>query len=127
MILLSNGANSIWDLITVLVIFVFVIAITLFTTRYVANYQKGKNSGRNVEIIETTKIAQNKYVQIVKLGNHYVAMAVCKDTVTVLTKLSEDEIRIPTDEGSQMDFKDILQKLKEKHILEKSNDLKDKE
>lgn len=127
MILLSNGANSIWDLITVLVIFVFVIAITLFTTRYVANYQKGKNSGRNVEIIETTKIAQNKYVQIVKLGNHYVAMAVCKDTVTVLTELSEDEIRIPTDEGSQMDFKDILQKLKEKHILEKSNDLKDKE
>ena len=127
MILLSNGSNSIWDLITVLVIFVFVIAITLFTTRYVANYQKGKNSGRNVEIIETTKIAQNKYVQIVKLGNHYVAMAVCKDTVTVLTKLSEDEIRIPTDEGSQMDFKDILQKLKEKHILEKSNDLKDKE
>ena len=71
MILTAGGYDSFLDLITVLLIFVFVIAITLFTTKYVANYQKVQNAGKNIEVLETYRISQSKYIQIVKIGAKY--------------------------------------------------------
>ena len=92
MLLTTGGYNSFLDMITVLLIFVFVIAITLFTTKYIANYQKVQNAGKNIEVLETYRISQSKYIQIVKIGKKNVAIAVSKDTVTLLTALEEGDI-----------------------------------
>lgn len=53
---------------TVLILFVFVLAITYLVTRWIANYQKGRAGLGNLEIIETCRVAPNKYIQIVKAG-----------------------------------------------------------
>jgi len=50
MLLTTGGYNAFLDLITVLLIFVFVIANTLFTTKYIANYQKVQSLGKNIEV-----------------------------------------------------------------------------
>lgn len=114
MLLTVGGYNSFLDLITVLLIFIFVIAITLFTTKYIANYQKVQSLGKNIEVLETYKLSQTKYVQIVKIGKKYVAVAVSKDTVTLLTTLEEADITFPENETEGKSFKEILACFKQK-------------
>lgn len=123
MLLTKGGYNSFLDLITVLLIFVFVIAITLFTTKYIANYQKVQNIGKNIEVLETYKLSQTKYVQIVKIGKKYVAIAVSKDTVTMLTTLEESDIILPEDMGETKSFKEILAGFKMKKAPDETDTL----
>jgi len=65
----------------------------------------------NFAILDTLKISQNKYLQIVQTGKKYIVIAVCKDTVSVLTELKEEELLYIKDLTSESaDFKEILLK-----------------
>ncbi len=110
----SNGINSFAQFLTVLIIFVGVLALTYFTTRWIATYQKGKMMSGNIQVLETLKITQNKYIQIVRVGNHLYAIAIGKDSMTLLGELSEDEIHIQEDVGMMpnMNFKQLLENAK---------------
>jgi len=111
-----DGLNSFVELMTVLIIFVFVLGITYFSTVWIANFQKGKVFSKNIEVIETYKITTNKYLQIVKTGEKYFVIAVCKDTVTFLTELEKEQITFQTDtDGTtpKINFKELLEKAKE--------------
>lgn len=109
----SQRVDSVVQFLTVLVIFILVLAATYWTTRYIAGYQKGKMKCTNMEMIDSFRISQNKYIQILRIGNQYLAVAVCKDTVTVLTTLEEDEIINPVDVTNQsMKFNEFFEKAK---------------
>ena len=71
-----NTLDNFVRFFSLLLIFVFVLAVTYFTTRYIANYQKGKLSNSNITVLEASQIAPGKYIQIVKIGNRYFALAV---------------------------------------------------
>lgn len=108
---ISDGINSFAQFITVLVLFLFVLGLTYITTRYIAGYQKDMIRTGNMELIETLRISNNKYLQIVRTGNRYLVMAVCKDTVTMLTTLQEDELNLkPQEAKKEATFKGILEK-----------------
>lgn len=110
----SNGINSFAQFLTVLIIFIGVLALTYFTTKWVASYQKGKMMSGNIQVLETFKITQNKYIQIVRIGEHYYAIAIGKDNITMLGELNEEEIHISEDFGvmPKMDFKQLLENAK---------------
>ncbi len=109
----SNRLDSIVQLITAVFIFVFVLVLAYFTTKFTAGFQKTKMASPNVEIVETFRLTQNKYIQIVRIGTRYYSIVVCKDTVTMLGELDKDDITIPeTGLGSTMSFKEILDKAK---------------
>lgn len=110
---LSNGWEAFVQLFTVAVIFVLVIGLTYFTTRWAAGFQKSRMSQTNVEVIDTVKLTANKYVQIIRCGSKYLAIAICKDTVTVLTELTqEDIVRSVKQENEKLNFHEILEKTK---------------
>ncbi len=117
---ISSRADSYVQFLTVLLLFVFVLFITFLTTRWIANYQKSKICGGNIEIIETTRVTSNKYLQIVRAGNKYVLIAVGKDEIHMLTELSAEELTFQKENSvSIRDFSKILaqatkQKEKEK-------------
>ena len=108
----SSTAGSISQLITVFLLFVLVLAATAFSTRFIANYQKGQMVNRNLEVIETLRVANNKYLQIVRAAGKYFVIGIGKDEISMLTEISEDElIKISTDKGSAKDtFADIFAK-----------------
>lgn len=126
--LLTGGTrtSSVAQFLTLLVLLVVVLGITYFTTTWIAGYQKGQMAASNMEIIETMRLSNNKYVQIVRIGDKYLAIAVCKDTVTVLTELSEEQIHDKSALVTGRSFKDILKRAKETNNLEKT-DLRDTE
>ena len=113
MLLTSGGLDAVVQFLTVLIIFIAVLALTYFTTRWTANYQKEKLAGRNVEVIETFRLTTNKYIQIVRTGKKYLVLALCKDTVTMLTELDEEEIQKKEEKGGNaFSFQSILDSAK---------------
>lgn len=113
MLLVSGRLDAAVQFITVLIIFIAVLTLTYYTTKWTANYQKGKLTSKNIEVIETFKLTANKYIQIIRTGEKYLAIVHCKDTVTVLTELSKDEIK-RAEEGAEsgFNFQAILDKAK---------------
>lgn len=113
--------DSVIELITVLVIFVFVLAITYYVTRWIAGYQRTKTAQGNVSLIEMQRVANNQYIQLVRAGkDRYLVIGVGKESMTLLATLTEEELRTlpePVASGSSggKRFSDILEDMKKKH------------
>ena len=109
-----DGTDSFAQLITVFLIFIFVIGLTYFATKFVGNYQKTKLAGNNIQVLETFRISNSKYLQIIKIGEKYFAISVCKDTITYLGDLNAEDLvfRDAPKEFKLQNFKDILDKFK---------------
>ena len=107
---LLAGWGDIGRVITVLFIFVFVLAITYFTTRFAAGFARQRQWCRNIEVIESFALSQGKYIQIIRCADKYLVIAVSKDNVSLLTELDEESIK--TEGNTQIskipEFKDIM-------------------
>ena len=118
----SERFDSYMQFITVLIIFLFVLLITYWVTKWTAGYQKSQTANTNMEIIETIRLSGNKYVQIIRVGRKYLAVAICRDTVTMLTEVSEQDLIFSDNNMSgTLKFKDILEKMQKKNFLEKED------
>lgn len=114
-LLTMETLGGIAQFITVLVLFVIVLWVTWAVTKWTAGYQKGKWSGGNIEMLESFRIASDKYVQIIRVADKYLAVAVAKDTVTFLAQLDESALVWKEDmSGAGMSFQGILEKVREK-------------
>ena len=108
-LLLAGNVDSYVQLITVLLVFVLVLGITAATTKWIANYQKQQGTGGNIQVVETSRISNNKYVQILRIGGTYMVIAVCKDTVTLLGEVPADQLNLNSPAQS-FNFKELLEK-----------------
>ena len=92
-IFLTGGLKSFGQLIVVLLIFVVVLGITAFTTRWVANFQKKQGVTTGMEIIDGLRISPNKMLQIVRIGDKYVCIAVGKDEINYICDVDPESIK----------------------------------
>lgn len=116
----TGGGESLIQLIVVLIIFIFVLAMTVITTRFIGGYQKLKMSNKNMQLIETLRLSNTKYVALMKVGNKYVVIGVGKDEINRIIELDENDIPdVQLEEEGKPDrmtegFQNILEKLKNK-------------
>ena len=113
---LSDRAESFTQFLTVFLVFVLVLALTYFTTKFVGNYQKARSVNRNFEVIETYRITNGKYLQIVKIGEKYVVIGIGKDDITSICELSADDIKPVAAQSTQTTevFKSVLDKARQR-------------
>ena len=112
----SDRAESVTQFLTVLLVFLVVLALTYFTTRFVGNYSRIKSFNKNFEVVETLRITNGKYLQIVKVGSKYVCIGIGKDSITSICELSPDEV-ITTEQDSVspiVSFKSVMDKARER-------------
>lgn len=112
MLLAISSNNSIFQLFTVFFIFIFVLVITYFVTKWIATFQKEQYVHKNFEVIESFRFANGKDIQIIRVTSKYYAVLVCKDSITVLDELDKNEISFEKKEVE--DFKEILNKIQRK-------------
>lgn len=127
MILLTESGriDSFVQFVTVLLLFLIVLFITYGVTRWISGIQKTQMLGRNMEVIDTMRISSTKYLQIVRAGDKYLVIAVCKDTVTMLAEISGDSLvmeQTVQGNGYQLGFHEILEKFKNQNLTEKTTD-----
>ena len=111
--------DSVFQLIGVLLIFLFVLAITYVTTRWIGQYQQGMMQNKNIQVVETFRVSNNKFIQIIQVGKKYLVISVCKDVVNILTELTEEDlVWMPSQEERGVkvneNFQQIFTKLKDK-------------
>ena len=88
--LMSSRLEAFAQLFTLLIVFIFVLAATYFATRFVGNYQKNMLSGSNIQILETMRISNTKYIQVIKVGGKCIAIDFTKDYLRFLSEFNED-------------------------------------
>ena len=114
--LMSGKVEGAAQFLTVFVIFLLVLAITYYTTRFVGTYQKLQGFNRNFEAIETYRVTGNKYLQLVRVGKRYFVIAVGKDSLSLISEVSEDDIVVDPDRGTAANdrFKQIFEVARDK-------------
>lgn len=118
----SGRTDSYVQFMTVLILFVFVLGITYLVTRWIGGFQKSAAPNANMEIVETLRLSNNKYVQIIRVGQKYLAVAVCKDSVTMLTEVPKGDLCLSEGKpGGISGFKDVLAKIQKEKFLEKED------
>lgn len=88
----QNSIQSLFELLGLILIFVIVLVVCYYTTRFVAGRQLVQKKMGNFEVVETFPIAQNKYLQLIRMGNKYVVISVSKETINYLTEIDEDQV-----------------------------------
>ncbi len=107
-----SSLESIGQLIVLIILFLFVLFLAYLAARIAGGFQSNViNQKSNIKVLEVFRLSNNKYIEIVKIGGHYLALAVCKDSVTVLTELDASEIREQEITMKPINFKNILEKI----------------
>ena len=105
--------DSFVQFITVLFIFVLVLAVTYFVTRWIGNLGRQQGKSGNIEVIESARISPGVYVEIVRIGQRYVALSVSKDSSAFICDIPKEDIVIDDDgHASGFDFAGILDKMR---------------
>ena len=116
----GNTLENALQLVGLLSVFIFILVATYFSSRMIGQYKLGQMKHKNFKVIETYKAAPNKYLQLVKMGNKYIVIAIGKDEIHVVTELSEDEVLLPIEGHQQgMKFADFITKVQGKHKFTK--------
>ena len=118
----SPGSNSYAQLITVLIIFVAVLAVTAYVTRWIANYQKAQGVGRNIEVVESARLSNNKWIAIVRVGHTYKAVVLSRDQSTYLGDIPAEELELSAP-STGVSFSGLFEKAMGKAKTAKNNNL----
>ena len=121
-VLLNSWLSSFGQLLGVLAVFVIVLLLTWFVTRWIAGYQQSQIRNQNLKVIETLKLTVNCYIQIIEVGDVYLAIAVSKDRIEKLAELDKNQLKIPNTrqnidgntagQGADESFRSIFDKVK---------------
>ena len=119
----QNSMQSLFELLGLILIFVIVLVVCYYTTRFVAGRQLVQKKVGNFEVVETFPLSQNKYLQLIRMGNKYVVISVAKDSVSFVTELDETEVcQIQKNSfSSGKSFKEVLSGLTKKTEETKEN------
>lgn len=125
-----GGWHSFVNILSLLLIFVLVLVMAYFSTKFVAKIQANNvNNKSNIRIIESFRLGNNKFIAIVKIGGDYYAVALGKEEVTFIDKLDPEGLNFVREGASETgggtgesnSFKEVLAQFKNK----KSKDDKD--
>lgn len=114
--------GNVLQLLAAIFAFVVVLVATYYLTKWIAKSGVVQSRSQNIKVIETFKIAPNKYIQIIQLGSKYYSIGVSKDHITFLTALDEEQLdisEIPSTSG-QAPFADLLKKIAGKNFSVKN-------
>ncbi len=113
-----SSDNHVLQLLGLLFVFVLVLIAAWYVSRFIGNKTMQGFGNKNINIIETFNMGNNKAIQIIRVANKYMAIGIGKEEINVLTELNEEDIILKSGDESNMSFKDILNNAK--GVLSKS-------
>ena len=123
MYLTSFTVQNFLQLIFYLVVLVGVLFAAYYVTKWIAGSQKSQMYNQNFEIIETLKITNNKFLQIVRVGkDEYFVIAIGKDEIHFLSRIDESQLSFTENAGAPGDFSGILSGFVKRVIPGNKND-----
>ena len=123
--IINTGSNSTWKLIGLVLLCALIIAACYFTTRFIGRKSQGVQNGpggKNIRAIETFRVTQNKYLQLIRCGDKCVLIGVSKDNITVIAEIDPDSLlSAGKTTGGHKSFKEMISSLSGKGKAEKKS------
>lgn len=117
MICLVTGMSTIENalrLVGLIIVFVLILVAAYFTSRIVGGNAVANTRNRNMKVIETFKVAPNRFLQIIEVSGKYILIGVGKDTIEFMTELDPEMIISNEKEIAPIQFKDMFDKIKDR-------------
>jgi len=125
---LASLGSSIYQFVVVLVIFIGILVLTGFATKWIATYMHNQNFNQNsnFSVIDSLNLGPNHKILLVKTGrDKYFVVGVGKESISKIGELSEDElISVSSSRSTGRSFESIL---KHFHMNETSTKTSDEE
>ena len=115
-----SSKDNILQLLGLLFVFILVLFAAWYVSKLIGNKAMGGFGNRNINVIESFRLDNNKAIQIIRIADKYLAIGISKDNISVLAQLNEEDIIIPSKDDNNMSFKDIMKNAK--GILKKNTD-----
>ena len=115
-----SSKDNILQLLGLLFVFILVLFAAWYVSRLIGNKAMGGFGNRNINVIESFRLDNNKAIQIIRIADKYLAIGISKDNISVLAQLNEEDIIVPSKDENNMNFKDILKNAK--GILKKNTE-----
>lgn len=109
----SSTIRNIAELFGLLLVFVLILVLAYYTSKWIGKTGAGMTTkNHNITIIETLRLSQTKYLQIIKIANKYIVIAVSKDHVEYITDIDGDQLKSFEGVMDTPSFKEVLSKIK---------------
>lgn len=96
--------KSIGEIVVMLLIFAVILFLAYLASKLASRMQVKASSQGNLKLMETIRIQNNKYIQIVRVGEKYLVIGIGKDEITFLTELSKDALSYEESENEKRQF-----------------------
>jgi flagellar protein FliO/FliZ len=118
-----SSKDSLLQLFGLTLLFIIILIVTYYTTKFIGGVKLNQMKKGNIKVLETFRITQNKYLQLVQIGTKYIVIAIGKNEIHCITELQESDL-ILQDQSVKKDinFLDILSKIAKKQEDKKKND-----
>ena len=93
MVLVLSSFDNFLQLLGMTLLFIVVLAITYFTTKFVGGVKMDRDRKSNFKVIESYKITPNKFLQLVEVGGKYIVIAISKDSIQYITELDASKVK----------------------------------
>lgn len=114
---ISNASsNSIWEFIGLVLLLAVILIATYYTTKLIGRAKLGQLKNSNFELIDSYRISPNKMLQIVKIADKFIVIAVSKDSIDFIMELDESQVKVKEmQSGEKQSFKKILEIMNNKN------------
>lgn len=111
--LLNTGMSTlenVMQLLGLIIVFILILVITYYTTKWIGKANQGLGKNKNISVVETFRVTTNKYIQIIKVGEKYIAIGISKDHIEYLTEIDKEQLIFQEINNNTVssEFKDIL-------------------
>ena len=111
----TDALDGIAQLLTLILILIFVVLLAYFTVRFTGKFQENMLKNSNFKVVDTYRVSNSQYLQIVRVANKCVVIGISKDNITFITEVDEEQLKQRQNELPQnVNFSEIFTKLKEK-------------
>ena len=107
--------GSLAQIFGMLVAFAVIVAAAYFVSKYFSKYAVKARENSNIKVVETSRIAVDKYLQIIEVNGQFFLIGISKNNINLISELDADRIKacIPK-EIERFSFKEFLEKAKSK-------------
>jgi flagellar protein FliO/FliZ len=110
-----STTNNVLQLLGLILLLIVILIAAYYTSKFVGRYKMGQLKNSNIQVIEAYRISTNKMLQIVKISNKYLVLAISKDNITCITELDESEVLAhEINEDEKQSFRHIFEKIRGK-------------
>ncbi len=112
----SNSVST-WDsfiqMLGLVILLIVILIAAYYTTKFIGGMKQGQLKHSNFQVIDAYRIGPNKVIEIVKVANKYLVIAIGKDSINYITELDEAEVLIKSEPGIEVQsFTQTLDKLR---------------